>query len=248
MVNPDGKVVVVTGASSGIGAALARLFSEKGARVVLTSRRRDRLEETAARCSGETLVLPADLVEDAHRKALVDQTVKRWGRIDILANNAGLGIYGDFSSTTEAQWRQLFEINLFSIVFLTRGVLPVMKAQEGRADRQYGFHRWAHGPFRPCDPLRGQQTRGGGIFPGPGHGSERDRDQGAGRLSPPDGHRIFSSLSRSGGYGARRGEIQNIHGHPEDVARGIVRQLDSERLVVFPTEKPARAYEKQRDL
>ncbi|HIJ19796.1 MAG TPA: SDR family oxidoreductase, partial [Deltaproteobacteria bacterium] len=129
MLDLKGKVVVVTGASSGIGAALAQAFSMEEAKVTLTARRLDRLEETAGSCPGETLIVPADLVAQTDREALVDQSMERWGRLDILVNNAGLGFYGDFASTTQTQWRQIFEINLFSIVFLTQTVLPTMITQ-----------------------------------------------------------------------------------------------------------------------
>jgi len=248
MVHLDGKVVMVTGASSGIGAALARLFSEGGAKVVLTARRRDRLEETAARCSGETLVLPADLVEETPRKSLVDQTVKQWGRIDILANNAGLGMYGDFATTTEAQWRQIFEINLFSIVFLTQRVLPVMKEQNqgliintasigglishsnhvtpyvASKHAVVGFSRGL------AMDLKGTGIRVLAVCPHLTDTEFFEVSPGAEEMAPTvEKYKTFMDT-------------------PEDVARGILRQLDSERVVVFPTDKPARAYEKQRDL
>jgi len=248
MVNLNHKVVVVTGASSGIGAALARLFSEEGAKVVLTARRRDRLEETAARCSRETLVFPADLLEETHRKALVAKTVKRWGRIDILANNAGLGIYGDFATTTEAQWRQIFEINLFSIVFLTQRVLPVMKEQR-------------EGLIVNTASIGGLISHSNHVTP---YVASKHAVVGFSRGLAMDlkgtGIRVLAvcpHLTDTEFFEASPGaeemapavkKYKTFMDTPEDVARGIVRQLDSERLVVFPTDKPARAYEKQRDI
>ncbi len=248
MIQLHGKVVLVTGASSGIGAALARLFSKAGARVVLTARRRDRLEKNAARCPGETLVLPADLLKEAHRTALVDQTMKRWGRIDILANNAGLGIYGDFLSITEAQWRQLFEINLFSVVFLTRGVLPVMKKQN-------------EGLIVNTASIGGLMAHSSHVIPyvaskhavvGFSRGLAMDL-KGTGirvlAVCPHLTDTEFFSVSPGAEEMASTVEkYKTFMDTPEDVARGIVQQLDSKRVVVFPTDKPARAYQKQRDL
>ena len=129
MVDLEGKVVIVTGASSGIGAALARGFSDRRARLTLASRRVDRLEKVALKCSGEVSVVGADLAQEADRRKVGQQTIERWGRIDILVNNAGLGGYGQFLSTTEGDWRRIFEINLFALVFMTHAALPFMQSQ-----------------------------------------------------------------------------------------------------------------------
>jgi short-subunit dehydrogenase len=131
MVGLNGKVVIVTGASSGIGASLAREFSRAGASVALAARRADRLRETARSCPHETLLVPADLLRPRDRETLVRETQTRFGRIDILVNNAGMGMYGSFLQTPETAWRQVFDTNLFSMVFLTQAVLPVMQAQGG---------------------------------------------------------------------------------------------------------------------
>ena len=129
MIALKGKAVMVTGASSGIGASLALGFSRAGAFVTLAARREDRLREIARSCPREVLVVPTDLLQERDRRTLVQETLGRWGRVDILVNNAGMGMYGPFLQTTEAVWRQIFEINLFSMVFLTQTVLPVMLAQ-----------------------------------------------------------------------------------------------------------------------
>ena len=129
MVNSDGQVVIITGASSGIGTALAQAFSQRGSKVTLVARRLHRLREVARGCSGEVLIVAADLVTESDRRSAISRALDRWGRIDILFNNAGLGMYGDFLTTTKSDWRQLFEINLFSAVFLTQAVLPIMKTQ-----------------------------------------------------------------------------------------------------------------------
>lgn len=248
MVNLDSKVVMVTGASSGIGAALAQLFSLKGAKVILTARRKNRLKETAESCSGETLIVPADLVKEAQRKALVAQSVNRWGRIDILVNNAGLGMYGDVTATTETQWRQLFEINFFSTVFLTQSVLPLMKDQHqgliinmasigGLIAHSQNVTPYVSSKHAIVGFSRGlaMDLRGTGIK--------------VLAICPHLTATEFFTVSPGAEEMAPAVEkYKSFMDSPEDVARGIVRQLDSERLVVFPTENPARAYEKQRDI
>src|SRR3990170_4593590 len=91
-----GKVVIVTGASSGIGESTARQFGGKGTKVVLAARRVDRLEDLAQEINAmgtgaETLVVQADLSKLEDIQSMVDQTLKRFGRIDVLVNNAGFG-------------------------------------------------------------------------------------------------------------------------------------------------------------
>lgn len=248
MFNPDGKVVVVTGASSGIGAALARVFSKKGARVVLTARRQDRLEKTAAACPEDTLIIPADLVEGTHRQSLVAQTMDRWGRIDILVNNAGLGMYGDFANSTEEQWRRLFEINLFSVVFLTQAVLPIMKAQK-------------KGLIVNTASIGGLMAHSNHVTPyvaskhalvGFTRGLAMDLKGSGIRVLAACPHltdtEFFEASPGAEEMASQVEKYKTFMDSPEDVARGIIDQLDSERLVLFPTDKPARAYEKQRDL
>ena len=89
----------------------------------------DRLEKVALKCSGEVSIVGADLAQEADRRKVVQQTIERWGRIDILVNNAGLGGYGQFLSTTKGDWRRIFEVNLFALVFMTHAVLPFMQSQ-----------------------------------------------------------------------------------------------------------------------
>jgi short-subunit dehydrogenase len=136
---PKGKVVIVTGASSGIGEATAREFGRAGAKVVLAARRVDRLEalakEIAALGTGaETLVVAADLSKLDDIQSLVKQTLDKFGRIDVLVNNAGFGRLDwlenlDPVKDIEAQ----FSVNVMGVIQTTRQVLPVMIKQRGGA-------------------------------------------------------------------------------------------------------------------
>jgi dehydrogenase/reductase SDR family protein 7B len=130
------QVVWITGASSGIGAALSRAFAKAGARLVLSARRQDKLEEVAASCNlpdAHLLILPIDLEHSEQAAGWVAQVMKHYGRIDLLINNAGIGQIGYVADMTDAVERRIMEINYFGQVNLTRAVLPHMQqAGSGR--------------------------------------------------------------------------------------------------------------------
>lgn len=248
MIDLKDKVVVVTGASSGIGAALARAFSREGARVALTARRLNRLQEAARGCRGEVLVVPADLNLEGNRREVVEQTISRWGRIDILVNNAGLGIYGDVMATTEADWRQIFEVNLFSLVFLTQAVLPVMKSQgQGLVVNMASIG----GLIAHAEKVTPYVASKHAVV-GFSRGLLRDLAGTGIRVLAVCPHltdtEFFSTSPGAQEMAPVVEKYKSFMDSAEDVARGILRQLDSDRLVVFPTEKPAKAYEKARDI
>lgn len=127
-----GKVVVVTGASSGIGEAAARAFARAGARVVLAARRAHRLERLAAEleaAGGVALAVPTDLEDHAQIERLVARTLERFGRLDVLANIAGWGKYDWYEEFTPDELRRQFEVNVLGLAELTRQVVPIMKRQ-----------------------------------------------------------------------------------------------------------------------
>src|SRR5512138_3101481 len=100
------QVVIVTGASAGIGKALALLLASQGAKVAIAARRADRLEEVAAECrslGGETLSIPTDVTDEAQCKTLVEKTVAAFGRLDMLVNNAGLAASAMFDEFPDLQ-------------------------------------------------------------------------------------------------------------------------------------------------
>jgi len=126
------KVAIVTGASSGIGAAIAERFGRARMRVALAARRADLLEEVAARvraAGGETLVVPADMRDQTAIASLVKNTQTTWGRIDVLVANAGVGRGGSVTEISEDALREMIEVNLLGLIFCARAVLPVMLTQ-----------------------------------------------------------------------------------------------------------------------
>lgn len=125
-----GQVVIVTGASSGIGEATARRLARGGAKVVLTARRQELLDAIAHELdpTGENvLAVAGDITSDADRHRLVGDTVVKFGRIDALVNNAGYGTRGPVERVPVAMIRKNFETNLFALIALTQLVLPQMR-------------------------------------------------------------------------------------------------------------------------
>jgi len=127
-----GRVVVITGASSGIGAATAVACGRAGMRVVLAARRADRLATVAAEVTaagGAARVVPTDVSFEDSVRALIDGTVAEWGRVDVLINNAGVGILGTVEQTTPAEFEQLLRVNYLGAVYGVLAALPSMRRQ-----------------------------------------------------------------------------------------------------------------------
>jgi short-subunit dehydrogenase len=128
----NGSVVVITGASSGIGRALADAFARHGAKVVLAARRADVLETARKQIepyATEVLAIPTDITDETNLRALVDQTLARFGRIDVLVNNAGAGVSGPLHTLNADDIRQGVRTNYEAAMLLTQIVLPTMLAQ-----------------------------------------------------------------------------------------------------------------------
>ena len=107
----QGKVVIITGASEGIGALVAAALRMRGANLSLIARNEAKL---AAAAAPQDLVIPGDITNDSVRSALIVKTAARWGRIDVLINNAGRGSYYSASGTPLDEARAVFEVNFFS--------------------------------------------------------------------------------------------------------------------------------------
>ncbi|CQH64762.1 probable oxidoreductase (short-chain dehydrogenase family) (plasmid) [Halobacterium hubeiense] len=129
------QVAIITGASSGIGEATAVELAEEGASVVLAARREERLETVADRIKsngGDALVAPTDITDDGDIVSLVETVQDEFGRIDIIVNNAGFGLYGSVEETPLEDARYQLEVNLFGQARLTQLVIPGMR------ERGYG--------------------------------------------------------------------------------------------------------------
>lgn len=125
------KVVIVTGSSSGIGAGAAAHFSKLGAKVVITGRNEENLKETAGKCEGEVLSITADLNVESDRVKIINQTVAKFGKLDVLVNNAGLGEAGDILTTTLDQYDKVMNTNVRSVFHLTQLATPHLIKVQG---------------------------------------------------------------------------------------------------------------------
>ena len=127
------KVVWITGASSGIGEALALELAGQGARLILSARREEELKRVALSTQLpelDLLILPFDLGNTSNASGLAAQVMNKFGRIDILINNGGMSQRSEAAETSETIERQLMEVNYFSAVNLSKAVLPYMKRQK----------------------------------------------------------------------------------------------------------------------
>jgi len=124
------KIAVVTGASEGIGLAIARLLAAGGAKVVLAARSEEKLEKAAAELPGSVAVR-ADLRKPEDRENLLRTAMEKFGRLDILVNNAGQGIYGPLEKIDLEEYRRVMELNVFAVMDLMQKAIPIMRAQGG---------------------------------------------------------------------------------------------------------------------
>jgi short-subunit dehydrogenase len=127
------QVILITGASSGIGAELAKQFSADGAKVVLVARSQDKLHQVASECPGETLVVPTDITDLEACKMMVAQAVERFGKLDVLVNNAGISMRAPFEAVQDLSiFEKLIEVNYLGSVYATHAALPHLKASKGQ--------------------------------------------------------------------------------------------------------------------
>jgi NAD(P)-dependent dehydrogenase (short-subunit alcohol dehydrogenase family) len=127
--DPRGRVWFVTGASSGFGRAIAQAVLDHGDRVVATARDLDAIQELVDQDPGRALALPLDVTDPAAARAAIEQATARFGRVDVVVNNAGYGHGGAVEELTDDELRQQLEVNLFGVINVTRAALPRLRAQ-----------------------------------------------------------------------------------------------------------------------
>lgn len=131
--NLEGQVAIITGASSGIGEAAARMLADKGIKVAAVARRSDRLQQLAherAAGTGEILPLEVDVSDEDAIERMVEETERRWGRIDVLVANAGVMLLGPILNANTEEWRTMVNVNLLGVLYSVHAVLPIMTRQK----------------------------------------------------------------------------------------------------------------------
>jgi len=127
----SGKIAVITGASSGIGEATARLLVDEGVHVVLVARRVERLQALAAELGDSATVEGLDVADSAAVAAMFARIKERFGGIDLLFNNAGIGISSTFEDSDPADWKTMIDANLYGVLNCTQAAIPLMRGREG---------------------------------------------------------------------------------------------------------------------
>ncbi|HEX8208192.1 MAG TPA: SDR family NAD(P)-dependent oxidoreductase [Solirubrobacteraceae bacterium] len=130
----SGRVIAITGATSGIGEATAVMAARAGAAVSLAGRREDRLKDLAERIEaegGRALPVPTDVANEDSARNFVQQSYEHLGRLDVLVNNAGVMLLGAVTNADVAEWRQMIEVNCLGLLYCTHAALPVMGEQGG---------------------------------------------------------------------------------------------------------------------
>jgi NADP-dependent 3-hydroxy acid dehydrogenase YdfG len=132
MAKLDGKVVVITGASSGIGEATAEALAAEGAAVVVAARREERLEDLVRRINGnggKALSVAADVTDEKQAHGLIQKAKDELGRVDILVNNAGVMQLSKIEKGLADEWRRMFDVNVLGLLYGTDAAIQVMKEQ-----------------------------------------------------------------------------------------------------------------------
>jgi len=240
----DGQVVVITGASSGIGAALARACSQCGARVALAARSRDRLSGVAGGCTGETLIVPCDVTVADERRRLVDRAVERWGKIDVLVNSAGIGYYAPFEEIDLASLRTLFEVDFVAVLAMTQEALRVMRP----AGRGLIVQIASTGGLIAHAPNVSAYLAAKHAVVGMSRGLRRDLEGTGIRVQVVCPHLTDTGFFATGlGSEAMKETADRLRKHmdaADRVAEGIVAAMGSDRFIVFPTDRARAGYER----
>jgi len=130
----DGKVAVVTGASSGIGEATAEALAAEGATVVVAARREERLTDLTKRIEesgGKVLAATCDVTDEAQAHGLIRRAEDEFGRVDILVNNAGVMLLSTVGKGLSEEWRRMFDVNVLGLLYATDAAIEMMKRQGG---------------------------------------------------------------------------------------------------------------------
>ena len=150
MQNLTDKIAVITGASSGIGEAAARLLVEEGMNVVIAARRKSRIDALAEELGPKAIAIQTDVRNPEQVSNLFAQVKARFGGLDLLFNNAGLGFFGKFADSDPEDWRMMIDVNLLGVLYCTQAAIPLMQGRTGAmissvssVGGRYGYEGWS---------------------------------------------------------------------------------------------------------
>lgn len=145
-----GKVAVITGASSGIGQAAARLLVHEGVHVFLAARRRERLDELQRELGQQATVVEVDVSDAASVQSMFAEVQERFGGLDLLFNNAGVGISDRFEASNSEDWKTMIDVNLYGVLNCTRQAISLLRGRAGAmissvssVGGRYGVENWS---------------------------------------------------------------------------------------------------------
>ena len=181
MAKLDGKVAVVTGASSGIGEASAEALAAQGAAVVVAARREDRLTDLVGRIrggGGRVLAAVCDVTDESQAHGLIRKAEEEFGSVDILVNNAGVMLLSNVGKGLSDEWRQMFDVNVMGLLYATDAAIEVMKRQGGGHLVNISSRRRQEGHPRLERGLRRVQVRRRRHLGGPAAGAPARQHKG----------------------------------------------------------------------
>ncbi|KPJ77854.1 MAG: oxidoreductase [Deltaproteobacteria bacterium SG8_13] len=150
MQNLTGKIALITGASSGIGEAAARLLVEEGMNVFLAARRKSRIEALAEELGQKAIAIQTDVSNPEQVRNLFAKVKEQFGGLDLLFNNAGVGIFGQFADSEPDDWVTMIDVNLFGVLNCTKAAIALMKGRTGAmissvssVGGRYGYEGWS---------------------------------------------------------------------------------------------------------
>lgn len=127
------KTAIVTGASKGIGRAIAIRLSEMGYSLALAARNEEQLKETSSLCKGKAICVPTDITDERQALELFEKTLSEFGRVDVLVNNAGMGVFKPLTDTSLEEWQKVVDTNLTGSFLCAREAFKIMKDQKSGA-------------------------------------------------------------------------------------------------------------------